>query len=121
MTDNGSNFGNKLLETLAMGSLQNLMNSNTTGNNQGQQPQYNHGKGGGGNWFRGGRGLGHSLRQQHQGPGLHEKVDKLSETLENIAKAQPQLFGQQAAFHLPTQMPTLSPGMIWYSGCRDLW
>ena len=80
MTDNGSAFSNKLIETLAMGSLQNLMNSNAAGNNQQpQQLQYHQGKGGGGQWYshyRGGRGSGHTQRQQPQGPGLHEKVDK---------------------------------------------
>ena len=41
-----------------------------------------------------------------QGPGLHEKVDKLSEALANIAKAQPQLFAQQH--------PGTPPGAPWW-------
>ena len=106
MADNGSTFGNKLLETLAMGSLQSMMNGNAAGNNiPPQQPQYGQGKGGGGQWFRGGRGYGHIQRQQQQGPGLHEKVDKLSEAIANIAKTQPQLLAQQATFHQPLPMP----------------
>ena len=106
MADNGSSFSNKLLETLAMGSLQNLMNGNAAGNiQQSQQQQQYSGKGGGGQWYRGGRGFGHTLRQQPQAPGLHEKVDKLSETLANIARAQPHLLAQQPTFQQSTPMP----------------
>ena len=66
MADNGSTFSNnELIETLAMGSLQSMMNGNNMGNNHfPQQPQYQSGKGGGGQWYRGGRDFGHTLRQQ---------------------------------------------------------
>ena len=113
MTDNGSAFSNKLLETLAMGSLQNRMNGNSAGNNQQpQQMQYPQGKGAGGQWYRGGRGFGHSLRQQPQGPGLHEKVDKLSEAIASFAKAQPHLFAQQPTFQQPTPMPATGQPVV---------
>ena len=96
-----------------MGSLQNLMNGNAAGNNQQpQQFQYQQGKGGGGQWYshyRGGRGFGHTQRQQPQGPGLHEKVDKLSEALAEIAKAQPQLIAQQPASMPATGQPVVAP------------